>query len=180
MISLEGRRFWILGLLPVHRDQIVWSKFLFALVGGLVPCGLLVVLSDTMLGLGWRAIAQHEVCCAVLCAGLSGIAVGLGAWMPDLRESSPAKISSGFGGTLCLVLSSLFIMVVVLVAAVPTHLGLLARALGQGADPARRLLAWTAGPQGTAACLALVLALGLGATIVPLRLGLREFRRLEP
>ena len=29
-ISLEGRRFWILGLLPIHRDQIVWSKFLFS------------------------------------------------------------------------------------------------------------------------------------------------------
>ena len=141
MISLEGRRFWILGLLPVHRDQIVWSKFVFALVGGLVPCGLLVLLSDSMLGLGWRMILQHELCCAVLCAGLSGIAVGLGARIPDLREPSPAKISSGFGGTLCLVLSSLFIMAVVLLAALPTHLGLLARVIGQGNDAARRLLA---------------------------------------
>ncbi|HEY2840737.1 MAG TPA: hypothetical protein VGJ26_16390, partial [Pirellulales bacterium] len=30
MISLEGRRFWILGRLPVGRDTILWSKFLFA------------------------------------------------------------------------------------------------------------------------------------------------------
>ena len=37
MISLEGRRFWILGLLPVHRDQIVWSKFLFSFFGGSCP-----------------------------------------------------------------------------------------------------------------------------------------------
>ncbi|NDC64916.1 MAG: hypothetical protein EBZ59_13275, partial [Planctomycetia bacterium] len=180
MISLEGRRFWILGLLPVHRDQIVWSKFLFALVGGVVPCTLLVLLSDSMLGLGWRMILQHELCCIVLCAGLSGIAVGLGARMPDLREPSPAKISSGFGGTLCLVLSSLFIMAVVLIAAVPTHVGLLSRALGHGADPARRILAWTAGPQGTAACLGLVLVAGVVVTLVPLRLGLRSFRTLEP
>jgi ABC-2 type transport system permease protein len=180
MISLEGRRFWILGLLPVHRDQIVWSKFVFSLLGGLVPCSLLVLLSDSMLGLRWPMILQHEFCCAVLCAGLSGIAVGLGARMPDLRESSPAKISSGFGGTLCLVLSSLFIMVVVLLAAVPTHVGLLSRALGQGGDPSRRLLAWVAGPQGNAACLGLVLATGLVATLAPLALGLRAFRRLEP
>jgi len=180
MISLEGRRFWILGLLPVHRDQIVWSKFVFALVGGLVPCTLLVLLSDSMLGLGWRMILHHEVCCAVLCAGLSGIAVGLGARMPELREVSPAKISSGFGGTLCLVVSSLFIMTVVLLAAIPTHLGFLARAFGQGADPARRLLAWTAGPQGQVACLGLVLLVGAAATLVPLRLGLQAFRRLEP
>ncbi|MFM9024857.1 MAG: putative ABC transporter permease subunit [Planctomycetaceae bacterium] len=180
MISLEGRRFWILGLLPVHRDQIVWSKFVFSLLGGLVPCSLLVLLSDSMLGLRWPMILQHEFCCAVLCAGLSGIAVGLGARMPDLRESSPAKISSGFGGTLCLVLSSLFIMVVVLLSAVPTHVGLLSRALGQGGDPSRRLLAWVAGPQGNAACLGLVLVTGLVAMLAPLALGLRAFRRLEP
>lgn len=180
MISLEGRRFWILGLLPVHRDQIVWSKFVFALVGGFAPCALLVLLSDVMLGIGWRMILQHELCCVVLCAGLSGIAVGLGARIPDLREPSPAKISSGFGGTLCLVLSSLFIMTVVLLAALPTHLGLLARVLGQGSEASRRLLLWMSGPQGTAACLMLVVAAGLGATFVPLVLGLRAFRRLEP
>ncbi|MFM8985627.1 MAG: putative ABC transporter permease subunit, partial [Planctomycetia bacterium] len=51
MISLEGRRFWILGLLPVHRDQIVWSKFLFSFVGGVLPCCGLVLLSDWMLGI---------------------------------------------------------------------------------------------------------------------------------
>ena len=63
MISLEGRRFWILGLLPVHRDQIVWSKFLFSFLGGVVPCTRLVLLSDSMLGLPWRLIAVHEFCC---------------------------------------------------------------------------------------------------------------------
>ncbi|MBM4023282.1 MAG: hypothetical protein FJ284_13800, partial [Planctomycetes bacterium] len=110
MISLEGRRFWILGLLPVHRDQIVLAKFLFSFLGGLLPCAALVILSDSMLGLPWRLIVLHEHCCLLLCLGLSAIAVGLGARMPDLRESSPSKISSGFGGTLCLVLSSLYIM----------------------------------------------------------------------
>ncbi len=33
MISLEGRRFWILGLLPVRRETILWGKFLFAAIG---------------------------------------------------------------------------------------------------------------------------------------------------
>ncbi len=182
MISLEGRRFWILGLLPVHRDQIVWSKFLFSFVGGLVPCCGLVLLSDSMLGLPWRQILLHEFCCAVLCMGLSGIAVGLGARMPELRESSPAKISSGFGGTLSLVLSSLFIMFVVIVAAVPTHthLFLLARPAASSPQFTRSMLAWAAGPAGLAASLAIVAVLGAAATAVPLALGLRAFRRLEP
>jgi ABC-2 type transport system permease protein len=179
MISLEGRRFWILGLLPVHRDQIVWSKFLFAFLGGLIPsCGL-VLLSDWMLGLHWRLVVIHEVCCVVLCMGLSGIAVGLGARMPELRESSAAKISSGFGGTLSLVVSSLFIMVVVIVAAIPTHLFLLAHALGTSRLASKGFLAWAGGPQGTLASLVVVVVVGLTATLIPLRLGLRAFRTLE-
>jgi ABC-2 type transport system permease protein len=179
MISMEGRRFWILGLLPVHRDQIVWSKFLFSFLGGLIPCGILVFLSDSMLGLGWLLIVQHEYCCLLLCLGLSGIAVGLGARMPELRESTPAKISSGFGGTLCLVISSLFIMVVVVVAALPNHLFLLSRALGPTMIAADGFLAWAGGPWGSAASVVVITTAGLAATIVPLRAGLHAFRRLE-
>jgi ABC-2 type transport system permease protein len=179
MISLEGRRFWILGLLPVHRDQIVWSKFLFSFLGGIIPCTALVILSDSMLGLPWRLIALHAYCCLLLCLGLSGIAVGLGARMPELRESSPSKIASGFGGTLCLVISSLFIMVVVIVAALPTHLFLLARTLGPTVIAPDGMLAWAGGPMGSAASLAVVTAAGLVATAVPLLIGLRAFRRLE-
>ena len=35
LVSLEGRRFWILGLLPIRRETILWSTFLFAAVGSL-------------------------------------------------------------------------------------------------------------------------------------------------
>jgi ABC-2 type transport system permease protein len=180
MISLEGRRFWILGLLPVHRDQIVWSKFLFSFVGGVIPCAALVLLSDWMLGLPASLVLMHEFCCVVLCLGLSGIAVGLGARMPELRESSPAKISSSFGGTLTLVISSLFIMLVVIIAALPTHLFLLSHALGPGVLAAKGLLAWAAGTGGMVLSLAVVALLGLAATAVPLALGMRAFRHLEP
>ncbi|NDC63840.1 MAG: hypothetical protein EBZ59_07655 [Planctomycetia bacterium] len=180
MISLEGRRFWILGLLPVHRDQIVWSKFLFSCIGGLAPCCGLVLLSDCMLGIPRRLIVIHEICCVVLCMGLSGIAVGLGARMPDLRESSPSKISSGFGGTLSLVVSSLFIIAVVIIAALPSHLFLATGLLGHGGPQPGGFLSWASGPQGTAAAIGLVVGIGLAATFVPLALGLRAFRRLEP
>ena len=133
-----------------------------------------------MLGVGRSLLWVHEICCVSLCMGLSGIAVGLGARMPDLRESSSAKISAGFGGTLCLVLSSLFIMSVVIIAAIPTHLSMATRAFGGGGPPPAGFLGWAAGPQGTAASLLVVSTLGITATFLPLELGLRSFRRLEP
>jgi len=180
MISLEGRRFWILGLLPVHRDQIVWSKFLFSFIGGVLPCCGLLCLSDSMLGVSLGLLCVHEICGVVLCLGLSGIAVGLGAWMPDLREPSPAKISAGFGGTLCLVLSSLLIVGVVTVAAIPTYLAMASEAFGGAGPSPTGLFGVASGSLGTATSLLIVGVLGAIATVVPLQLGLRAFRRLEP
>ena len=30
LLSLEGRNFWVLGLFPLRREQILWGKFVFA------------------------------------------------------------------------------------------------------------------------------------------------------
>ncbi len=117
MISLEGRQLWILGLLPIRRDTILWSKFVFAAIGSVVPCTMLILISDLMLEIPWKFILLHQLSCVVLCLGLSAIAVGLGAKMPDLAERSPSKIAAGFGGTLNLVISAGFIAVVVLLTA---------------------------------------------------------------
>lgn len=177
-ISLEGRRFWILGLLPVHRDHIVWSKFLFAFGGGILPCLGLITLSDSMLGIPQQTLVIHLICCTMLCSGLCGIAVGLGARMPNLRESSPAKIAAGFGGTLSLVVSALFIIAVVLLVALPSHLDLMRRTLG--VVPEKNLLGLVGSQTGILFSLGLVVLLGLTATFGPLLLGIRAFRRFEP
>jgi hypothetical protein len=68
---------------------------------------------------------------------------------------------------------------VVVVAAIPTHLFLLARTLGPSVISADGLLAWAGGPMGAATSLGVVTATGLAATAVPLALGLAAFRRLE-
>jgi hypothetical protein len=77
------------------------------------------------------------------------------------------------------VLSSLFIISVVIIAALPTHLAMAARAFGGSGPPPTGLLGWVSGPQGTAACLLVISFLGAIATFLPLELGLRHFRRLE-
>lgn len=175
MISLEGRRFWILGRLPVRRATILWSKFVFALLGSVIPCTVLVLVSDVMLRVMPLVMALHVLVCVLLCLGLSGIAVGLGARMPDLREESPSKIAAGFGGTLNLVLSTIYIAAIVVMTAVPCHFYLAAQQsdLPRGLFNAEVLRFWIgAGLAGS-------LVLAVVATCVPLWLGLRSFARLE-
>jgi ABC-2 type transport system permease protein len=175
MISLEGHCFWILGLLPIERDTIVWSKFWFASLGSWVPCALLVLLSDMMLNVPPLVIGVHQLTCVLLCLGLASFAVGLGAMMPNFQETSPSKIAAGFGGTLNLVLSALYIMVVVVFTALPCHFYLLAGKGPWGTEffSAENLKMWLI--IGTTAAI----VVGAIATIVPLRRGLRAFRQLE-
>jgi ABC-2 type transport system permease protein len=175
MISLEGHCFWILGLIPIDRDTILWSKFWFASLGSWIPCSLLVLLSDVMLRVPMMVVGVHQLTCILLCLGLASIAVGFGAMMPNFRETSPSKIAAGFGGTLNLVLSALYIMLVVVLTALPCHFYLLAGKGPWGAafvEP-QYLRMWLI--LGTVAAI----IVGAIATIVPLRRGLKAFRELE-
>ncbi|MFW6124588.1 MAG: putative ABC transporter permease subunit, partial [Pirellulales bacterium] len=126
-----------------------------------------------------NVLLGHQLTCVILCVGLAGIAVGLGARLPNLRHQSPSRIAAGFGGTLNLIVSTLYILAVVLLTAVPTHLYLTAQG-NQAVEIFSRavrvdvwLLWWMAA--GSAASV----LLGLVATIVPLRIGIRAFRKLE-
>lgn len=174
MISLEGRRFWILGLLPLRRETILIGKFLFAAVGALLPSTVLVVLSDTMLRVSPMILSFHVLACVMFCAGLSGIAVGLGAKMPNLREDSPSRIAAGFGGTLNLVLSTAYVAAIVTTTALPCHFYLAAGTMGQVSQVSPERL-WQYVVIGVASSL----LLGLLATILPLRMGCKAFRELE-
>jgi ABC-2 type transport system permease protein len=179
MISLEARRFWLLGLLPVPRETILWSKFLFAAGGSVLPCCLLVFLSDLMLRVAPLVLAIHQTTCILLCVGLSGIAVGLGARMPNLREQSPARIAAGFGGTLNLVLSAVYILVMVMLTALPCHFYLVAAATPVGnLIEDRNSFEWWLKLWIILGMLGAVV-LGTAATIVPMRLGFRTFRETE-
>jgi ABC-2 type transport system permease protein len=103
------------------------------------------------------------------------MAVGLGAMMPNFREQSPSKIAAGFGGTLNLVLSAMYILAVVMLTALPCHFFLLS-------DAAEISTKWLKPDY-----LKLWLGLGLGGsillallvTLVPLSKGLKAFRDLE-
>jgi ABC-2 type transport system permease protein len=176
LLSLEGRNFWILGLLPLKRESILWGKFAFASGISLVATEALVLLSDLMLRMSPAMILLHVGMVAVLCLGLSGISVGLGARLPNLRETDPSKIAAGFGGTLNLLVSLTYIFSIVISLALPCHLyfaGAEAQQLGMIVISAERFRFWM-----TLAVLG-SLILGVMATIIPLRLGIKAFQRMD-
>jgi ABC-2 type transport system permease protein len=115
--SLEGKRLWIVGLAPLGLPRVMLAKLA---LGVTVSLGLslgLIVLSCRLLDLPWSRTLLYAGAITVMAFTLNGLAIGLGAVYPNLREDNPSKIVSGFGGTFCLVLSFVYIVGSVLLLA---------------------------------------------------------------
>jgi ABC-2 type transport system permease protein len=170
LLSLEGRKFWILGLLPIDRAQLLWGKFIFSTTMTLAFAEVLTLFSDLMLRVPGTIVVLHAVTVLLLAVGLSGLSVGLGAALADFRETNPSKIASGFGGTLNSIIGLLYLLAIFAFGSGPWHLAMM----------------FDLGTEFTPAGFATV-GVGVGAGVVialialtwPLRLGIRSIRRRE-
>jgi ABC-2 type transport system permease protein len=127
-----------------------------------ITIGLMIV-SSLLLHLPWSKVAFFAGAIGLMSAALSGLSVGLGALFPNFKEDNPSKIVSGFGGTLCLVTSFLYITIFVTLAALPDL---------------RRVvkIAW---PLPDAAPHALAVLISAVVLFVPLLTAMRRVKNLE-
>jgi ABC-2 type transport system permease protein len=161
--SLEGRRLWIIGLSPIGMPKVLLQKFAFSCFGAMLVTVSLMTASSMMLHLPLERVIFFDIAIALPAAGLCGLAVGLGALFPNLKEDNPSKIVSGFGGTLCLIISFVYIVMYVTLIAIPglrqvTRIGFLI-------------------PDSAALGLAALLSAAL--LFVPLFLAIRRVKNLE-
>jgi ABC-2 type transport system permease protein len=117
--SLEGRMLWLIGLAPIGVHKVLLQKFWMSCLGTSVITVSLMLTSSVLLHLPWTRVLFFAASIGLMSATLSGLSVGLGALFPNFKEDNPSKIVSGFGGTLCLVASFLYITVFVALVAAP-------------------------------------------------------------
>ncbi|MBE7463574.1 MAG: hypothetical protein HS116_08730 [Planctomycetes bacterium] len=174
LVSLEGQRFWILGLAPMERRRIVWAKFIFSLCGALIVTESLVVLSNFILQSDDFVFKVQALTAAFICLGLTGLTVGMGALFPNLREPNPSKIVSGFGGTLTLIISIALVMITITVQALVCHQYMVRDVpLNPDSDEAAQFrLVLTLTLIGTGVVTAL-------CAFIPLRLGAKSLEEME-
>ena len=161
--SLEGRRLWIIGLAPLGLHRVLLQKFALSALTAMTVTVLLMVASSLMLHLETAKVLFFGLSIAVMSAALSGLAVGLGALFPNFKEDNPSKIVSGFGGTLCLVVSFIYIALFVALAALPDV----------------RRVAKVNLPIPDAAAHWLALGLSVAVLFIPLTIALRRVKNLE-
>jgi len=113
MVSMEGRQIWLVGLWPMSRKSVLWAKFQFALA---VTLGAALTVSALSV---YTIRLPHDLSLIMLattlttCFGLCGMAIGLGARLPSYTERSAARVASGLGGTVNLVMSVLLVLITV-------------------------------------------------------------------
>lgn len=167
LVSLEGRRAWIVFVAPLRRESVVRQKFAVALAVTL-PLGLAAAVASTgVLGVPQQTRALTIGASALGALALSGLATGLGALFPNFTEDNPARIVSGFGGTVT------FLAGLAYAACMTALLGLPEAALALGRIDEGSLAAWTRVASSAAALLS------LGVMLVPLALGARQLRERE-
>lgn len=162
-VSLEGRRFWVVGMAPMERDKILFGKMALCFLVCLLISETLIGISSIMLQTPARVAVLHAVTLFGICLGVSGMAVGLGAVYPNFREDNPSKIVSGFGGTLNLVVMLAYVVAILIIQAAPCTL----------------FMRHDEFPAAAAWALAAIGALSLAACMIPMAMGLRAIRRLE-
>lgn len=170
MFSLEGTRLWILGMSPLGLNRVVIQKWVQAVIfTGTLTTGL-QLLSGWMLGLSRTDILFFSSAVGLMSMGLCGIAVGLGALFPNLKETNAAKIVSGFGGTLCLIVSFCYIGTLVSILCLAKLVVFKTKGLSGHVS-------------GTEGLLGLSVACAIVATIifggVPMFLAMRRVKRLQ-
>jgi ABC-2 type transport system permease protein len=158
--SLEGRRLWIIGLAPMGLPRVVKIKYWLASGASLIVTLGLMTLSCHLLRMAWDDTAFFGAVITVMTFALNGLAMGLGVLFPNVKETNPNRIVSGFGGTLCFVLSSIYII---------ASLALLV--FGGGGFHSH--LGWVA------ACMGGFFVLSLAIGWLPMKLALQQLKNFE-
>jgi len=166
--SLESRRMWILGLTPVGPGRVLLIKYLVSCLLSLGITLPLMIGSNIMIEASPFMVYLSLLTVVLVGLTLPALALGLGAVFPDRKEDDMAKIVSGFGGTLTLVLSLIYIVVVLSLEVFPVHLFYIKQAISRAL-----FVKWMA------ATVTALVAVSAAATIVPLLLAWRSIRRAE-
>jgi ABC-2 type transport system permease protein len=170
-VSLEGKAFWILQTAPISLRSLLWSKFWLNFIPLLILGCMLVFLSNLMLQVPpWTMLLSLATICA-LTAGVSAIAVGVGALYPNFAFENAAQVPTSFGGAVCMIFSLFFVAATVAIQASPMYL-LAMRGLRARTEQTPEL-------STLAPALIAMLVLTAIAVILPLRLGFNSLDRLK-
>jgi ABC-2 type transport system permease protein len=168
LISLEGNKFWILGLAPMTFRGLVLQKFTVNILGIFLVSEFLMIATNITLRTGNSLVYVSCGLAAMVSVGLVGLSIGLGTIYPNFKEDNSAKIVSGFGGTLNFVIALFYVSFIIVLFAVPYFSFEIHGSISRSTFHLMVLIAWI---------LAVVATAMVG--ILPLVLGYRTLEQMD-
>ena len=96
-LSLEGKSFWILQNSPLSLKDIIVAKFScwyfpVSILGSFVFCA-----AGLSLSVDWRVLLVSIAVSWIICYGIVGLAIGLGARFANFNWEHSSQLAAGFG-----------------------------------------------------------------------------------
>jgi ABC-2 type transport system permease protein len=126
-VSMEGRSFWIIRTLPISFRTLLWCKYVIYFPPFLIFTELLVYFSNQILDVPIFFIQLSMANIFAIAFALTGLAIGIGALMPNFKADHPSKIAVGPGGVLYMLLSFSYISTMMLIQVRPVWFHVISR-----------------------------------------------------
>jgi ABC-2 type transport system permease protein len=168
-VSLEGRSFWVMQSSPISLKIFLHTKFFCWLFPVAVVLGLVFGAGSYAVAAPWHLIGLKVLSTWVVCYGIVGLGIGLGAYYANFDWEHTTQLAASFG-SLVYMLSC--------VALISLNMGIIGLLLvfehyyEAGAD-----IGFAEFLLSIASCALLFVYLNIFATRTALRLGLRELER---
>lgn len=168
-VSLEGRQMWLLRSSPLELKALVWSKYWVGTIPLLVLALAITVLTNVLLKASPFMMAVGVSTIVLLTLAISALALAFGALYPQFETENAAQIPTSFGGLVFMMATITLLAVVIVIESVPVY-GYLRAAFNQQPLHVSPLML---------GAFALVIAVCVAATVVPLKIALRKIEQFE-
>jgi ABC-2 type transport system permease protein len=121
-VSIEGKSFWLVRSAPISVNRLLWSKFWMYMAPLLLLAEILIILSNWFLNVSGFMMGLSVVTMVFLTAGIVGLGIGLGAIYPRFSVENVAKIATGYGAILYMILAMGFVALAVFLEARPVNM----------------------------------------------------------
>ncbi|MEW6679600.1 MAG: hypothetical protein AB1297_01085 [bacterium] len=119
LISLEGKRFWVLMTSPLTKKALVIEKLILNTFIFLVITEILMLFLNKILKTEPYISFLSLIMIGIMSIVLVSLSVCLGAIYPDFKKENSASIVSGLGGTINAIISLFYCLSSILIIAIP-------------------------------------------------------------
>ncbi len=170
-VSLEGKAFWLVRASPLGLKGFLWSKFWISFFPLLLLGEALIIITSLFLGtlplIRWIGI----VTIFFITLSITGLGIGVGAAYPKFNWENVAKIPTGFGGIVFMVLAMTMVGIVVIIEWSPVYSILISITRGWPIESAQL---WSVAVSGL-----FMLLICVFCFIVPMEIGLKRLEERE-